>query len=218
MKDPDPKITLAKAKAKINFSKNKEDLIHLHKAGFIKWSGFNRALKSLEEKALNPNVVEVLDFMNGLYGTGFKSTTKSTTTSIVARLKENSIDELKLVVANRYAAWKDDSLMCKYLTPDTIFRDSKFPKYLEEAMRTKQGESLLNAKKIGLAKGDLITLDLSKTFSDNDIYKIKVFSLRGGVRIGSGQVEKMYGKDIKRTLKILENRVDVEQEYIYEGI
>lgn len=215
LKDSDQKITLAKSKVKINFSKHKEDLIYLHKAGFLKWSGYNSALKSLKEKQVLPEVIEVMDFMNDLYGTKFKSTTKSITTFIVTRLKENSIDDLKLVVANRYAVWKDDPFMCKYLKPDTIFRASKFPKYLEEAIRTRQGESFLNASKINLKKGDLITLDLSKTFSDKDIYKVKIFSLRGGVRVGSGQIEKMYGKEIKRSLKILENRRDVEQEYVY---
>jgi len=217
LKDFSPKLTLAKAKTKINFTKNKVDLIHLHKAGFIEWSGYNKALRSMEEKAVLPEVVEIIDFMNGLYGTGFKSTTKSITINIVTRLKENSIDDLKLVVANRYSIWKDDPFMGKYLKPDTIFRASKFPKYLEEARRTKQGESFLNASKLGIKKGDLITYDLSKTFSDDDVYTVRVYSLADGSRIGSGRVEKMYGKGIKRSLKVLNNIKNKETEYTYEG-
>lgn len=217
LKEDDPKLTLAKVKSKLNMQANKEDLIHLHKAGLINWSEYNKAVKTLKDKEILPEVIEIIDFMNGLYGTGFKSTTKSYQKAIAARLKESSLDELKLVVANRYKVWKDDPVMSKYLTPDTVFRASKFPKYLVEANRTKEGESLLSASKIGLKKGDLITLDLANRFSDDDIYKVTSFHLDGGNRVGSGQFYDTYGRDIKRSLRVQENRGVMEVEYVYEG-
>ena len=69
LKDDDSKITLAKVKAKVSFRKNKENLMLLHEKGFIDWSGYKLAKKTVEENKLNPSVVEIMDFMNSLYKT-----------------------------------------------------------------------------------------------------------------------------------------------------
>jgi uncharacterized phage protein (TIGR02220 family) len=221
LKDDDSKLTLAKFKAKVKINEIKDELIYLHKVGAIVWSGYNLAVKSIESKIINPKVIEVIGFMNNLYGTNFKSESKSTNTGIVNRLQDYTVDECKLVVANRYKIWKDDLVMNVHLNPMTIFRPSKFEKYLQESNRTKQGESLLNAVKNDLNDGDEITFNISKTLSDTDTYNLIIFTLDSyGKSIGNGEKSVKYGKDIKKTLNINENNLKrggkVEFKYIYK--
>ena len=142
-KDMDSKMTLARFKTKVKITKIKEDLIFLHENGYIKWSGYKNAQKSIEGGAMSLDVKDVIGFMNDLYGRGFNPKSSSSTANLIPRLRENDIDDVKLVVANRYAEWKDDSVMKMHLNPGTIFKKSKFDKYLEEAKRSRVGESFV---------------------------------------------------------------------------
>lgn len=213
LKEKDSKITLAKCKSKINFSKNKESLIKLHEEGFIVWSGYKAAKKSVSENPINPSALEVLDFLNTVFGKSFKSTTKSNLTGINQRLKEYTVEDLKLVVSNRFVEWKDNATMKKHLNPETVFRASKFEKYLIEARDTEVGLSILNAQKISLKKGDLLTKELSEQLTDNDFYNIKIVRLIDGRKVGSGISAKKSGIELKRLLKIGSK----ESKYFYEG-
>jgi len=40
------------------------------------------------------------------------------------------LQQIKTVIAYMAKEWGDDDMMAKYLTPDTLFRPSKFEKYL----------------------------------------------------------------------------------------
>lgn len=220
VRDNDPKLTLAKFKASVKMNEAKQDLIHLHKVGLITWSGYNNALKSLSESEDLVYVKEVLDFMNAVCSRNYNYLTKGHNKEIIARLKEYPVDSLKLVVSNRYEEWKDDSYMNKYLRPSTLFNASKFPIYLEEAQRTKKGEGILNAAKIGLNDGDTITLALSKTLSQKESYKIVSFVLDDfGKRLGNGVSSNKLGEDIFRSLLVQENNLEYAPrgwEYVYK--
>lgn len=219
VRESDEKLTLAKFKAKVKIAEAKEDLINLHKAGVIEWSGYSAAIKSLEESKEMLNARYVLGFMNSLCKTNFNYLTKGHNKELLARLKTYDVETVKKVVANRYSAWKDDSYMNKYLRPSTIFNASKFEIYLEEAERTKTGESFLNASKIGLNDGDLVTLDIAKTFSDKDTYSIQTFNLVDGQRSGNGYTQNMLGKDIKVSLQVQDNNLQYSPkdfEYVYK--
>lgn len=220
LKDPDSKLTLAKVKAKVNMKQVKEDLIHLHEVGFIKWSGYNSAIKSIAKVKSSPDVLEAVNFMNILYGRKFDPNSQSTTKNLRNRLEEHGLDVIKKVIANRYVEWKDDAIMSKHLNPTTIFRPTKFDKYLEEALRTKQGESFVSAEKIGLKNGDFITLENSETFSDEDVYSIKTYQCDSdGNKRGSGMSCKRYGKDIKKMIKMQERLANRgTREHIYQYI
>lgn len=207
LKDPDPKITLAKVKAKVKMSEVKEDLMTLHKAGYIKWSGYNNAIKALDKKKSNPDVEEVILFMNELYGRKFSPTSEQATKALRERLKEYDKEAIKEVVANRWMVWKDDSVMEKHLNPQTIFRPSKFEKYFEEVSRTREGASLVNAKRIDLKEGQQITYELAQQLIDDDVYGIKTYSITGGKRSVTGSVQKLYGANLKQLLKIQNNRL-----------
>ena len=66
--DYSPKITLAKCRVSFDMKKTKEDLIWLHEKNFIEWSGYENAMKSLEVKELEPDVIDIVDFLNIVLG------------------------------------------------------------------------------------------------------------------------------------------------------
>jgi uncharacterized phage protein (TIGR02220 family) len=218
LRDADPKLTLAKVKAKVQLPKFKAELINLQNLGFIEWSGYKQAKSSLEDMSIKPQVIEVIDFMNVLYRQNNQYTSKSHYPALLERLKEYTVDEIKMVIANRYSVWKDDAVMKGNLRASTIFRPSKFDKYFEEAQRTKKGERFLEAKKGTLKDGDEITLKISQTLSDVENYFIAIHTLNPiGVRVFTQKTHKS-GADIKRSLKISQNSIEhgEHKEFEYE--
>ena len=218
VRDDNPKFTLAKLKSEVSMKDAREDLIYLHQKGFIQWSEYEKALKLVEEEKVTPEVIEVINFMNDLYKRGFSPKTPSYNTPIRNRLKEQSVEDLKKVIAYKYLDWKDDPKMKKNLNPVTIFRPKNFVRYLEEALRTKEGASFVAAEKIDLKYGDVITVDKAATFIDDDVYQIKIYQTDPeGNRRGNGTSAKRMGRDIKR-LELREKNKENRQgfrEYLY---
>ena len=223
VKDTKPEYTLAKLKSTIKITEYNQDLITLHKAGYIKWSGYASAMKSENKKLEDPNVQKVISFMNNLYGRNYKADSLHSTKELRNRLMEHSTEDVMKVVANRYAEWKDDAVMEKHLNPTTIFRPSKFDKYMEEALRTHQGESFVMAQQINLKQGDELTFEMSDNILDKDVYTIKTYDVdNSGSRITSGMLSKVYGLQLKKMLKaqsLREARGDVKEFlYLYQEI
>jgi uncharacterized phage protein (TIGR02220 family) len=218
MRDKDPVLTEAKVKAKFSTIKYRHVYMRLHEAKLIKWSGYEKSRKIINKKTnVDPKVVEIMKFMNNLYGRNFKLDQ----VGVRARLDEHyDIEEIKLVIANRYEEWKDNEVMQVHLNPGTIFRPSKFEKYYEEATRTRVGESIVSAEKMNIKNGDVITLKMAQQFLDDSVYKIKTFRLDyNGSRAGIGMIGNRYGKDIKKSMKIQANTIksggQLEYEYVY---
>ena len=218
-KDISPQKTLAKVKTEIKLTDHKEDLIYLHEKGYIEWSGYKSAKKKQEVEKPKPEIIEVVDFMNKLWGRKYTYLSK-TISGVKARLFEDkrSVEDCKNVIANRYVEWKDDSVMHKNLNPVTVFRPSNFDRYLEEVNRTKKGTSFVVAKNTNLDHGQEITYEIAQDLVDQDLYNIKIYSTDdNGLRRGNGAVAKRYGKDIKASLKIQENQVKhgSKREFVY---
>tara|TARA_R110002073_G_scaffold148366_4_gene301514 strand:+ start:16855 stop:17616 length:762 start_codon:yes stop_codon:yes gene_type:complete len=218
LKDDSPKVTLAKCRASFNMTKTKEDLIWLHENTFIKWSGYSRAKKSIEVKELEPEVIEIIDFMNNLYKRKFSPSSGKTRPNILSRLNYHSVEDIKKVISNRYAVWKDDAMMGKYLQPSTIFNASKFDKYLEEVNHTREGESFVNASNLNLEDGTEITLKIAKELIDTDTYNLRMFSTDGeGNKRGVSKTITRYGKDIKKLIHVQDSneKYNGVREYLY---
>lgn len=198
-----PKLNLAKLKVFVDFKKYRSDLVVLHENGFIKWSGYKAAKKLLSEQEINPQIVEIIDFMNNLYGRGFGA--KTYKTQVLAILKQYPIEDIKLVIANRYEEWKDNPVMEKHLNPTTIFRKKNFAKYHEEATRTKVGTGILSVEKFNLLAGTEINKSNIEHFVKNDLYKIKIFKYINGVRSKNGTKGTFYGKDLSRMVNMQAN-------------
>jgi uncharacterized phage protein (TIGR02220 family) len=209
-----PLVCWAMFMEKINYREYKKEMVRLQDMDFIEWSGYKSAKSSLEKVTLDPRVEEVVSYMNNMFGTRFKASSTTTYSSVSSRLKEYSIDELKLVISNRHEEWKDDAKMKKHLNPGTVFRASKFEKYLNEANLTKKGLGALESIKVGLKEGSLITYDLSKSLVDKEVYKVK-FETDG---VLSTSLEKRTGKEIKGLLKRRKNMVDMGMDDTYENI
>jgi len=219
LKDPDPKITLAKVRAKVKLSQFKTELITLHEAGYVKWKGYRAAKKSLEKSKFNPQIKEVIEFMNNLYDRKFDYKSENTTKALRNRLEEIDVETIKEVVANRYAVWKDSEVMKKHLHPTTIFRPSKFEKYLEEVSRTREGISFVNAEKITIKAGEQLTSKNIIQLMDEDVYSVRVYDIYQGDRMNP-RPQKLYGAHLKNLVKSQQKRLDrgdkEEYHYIYQ--
>ena len=163
-KDVNPKITLAKFKVYTDLKKYKLDMVFLHENSLISWSGYKLAKKTLLKDLNSKDVLGVINFMNTLYKRNFSTKSASTTENLIRRLKEYSVEDIKLVIANRYEEWKDDNTMEKHLNPTTVFRKRNFEKYFEESQRTKIGSGIVSAKTIDLKTGDELTVLNTKGF------------------------------------------------------
>ena len=216
LRDDSSKITLAKCRASFNITKTKEDLIWLHENNFIEWSGFKNAKKSIDDEKVEPDVIEIIDFMNNLYKRKFGHKTYRKKT--LSLLKENSVDDIKKVISNRYVSWKDSTMMSKHLQPSTIFKPSHFIKYLDEANHTREGEAFVNASKIDLKDGDAITISIANELIESDTYNLKMFSTDGkGGKRGVAKNIVRYGKDIKKLIHVQDTneRHNGVREYLY---
>jgi len=201
MRDANPKLTLAKCKASLNFTTHREDLVYLHDSGFISWSGIVLAKKKLEEELITPQVIEVIDFMNNLYRRKFSYGAYAK--KVLSLLSTYSIDEIKKVVSNRYVCWKDESKMSKHLNPTTIFRPSNFLKYLDEANHTREGESFVNISNLNIEHGEEIVMSLAQNLIDTDTYNLFLYKTDGeGNKRGNSNKVVRSGGAIKKLIKV----------------
>lgn len=209
------KVALAILKAKVKLNDFKEDLIFLHENNFIKWSEYNKAKNSLEEKEISPDVMEAVSFMNSLYGRKFDINSQSTTKNLTARIKQYGLEKVKKVIANRWDEWKDNEKMKKYLKPSTIFRSSKFDKYLEEVLSTGRGLKYVEADSISLKTGTIIDSDNVKTLRGGEVYNITVYPAFEESNINAiGISKKFYGTDLRTLVKLEERKR--KKEFIYK--
>lgn len=201
LKEDDEKLTLAKFKAKVNMKEARLSLLLLHDWGYIKWSGYNAAKKSIENAKAQPDVIEAITFMNDLYKRKFDANSKATTSSLVARLSEYSLEDIKGVIANRYEVWKDDNVMNMHLNPTTIFRPKNFAKYYEDYLTTKRGSALVNAAVIKLKDGQEITLEIAETFEDTETVKVLQYVMFDGKKVKATKMT-VYAEKLKKMLKV----------------
>lgn len=79
------------------------------------------------------DAISVLTYMNEVCGTKYKATSKSHIENISARLKDHSVDDLRMVIDSKFKEWGSDSRMVGYLRPQTLFGTGKFEGYLMAA-------------------------------------------------------------------------------------
>lgn len=85
-------------------------------------------------------VEEVILYLNEKTGKKFQSSTKSYQKEILGRLKtgDYTLEDFKTVIDFKCKEWLNNEKMNKYLRPDTLFRDSNFNKYLNEAISSEK--------------------------------------------------------------------------------
>lgn len=89
-----------------------------------------------EKTSVSPSLdaTEVIDHLNAVTGSKYKTTTRSHVENINARLADgNTVDDLKTVINAKHHEWGSDTKMSQYLRPSTLFQAGKFPGYLVAA-------------------------------------------------------------------------------------
>lgn len=83
---------------------------------------------------LSETTKRVIDKLNDLAGTNFRSSSSGTKAKIQARLNEGyTLDDFIVVIENKVADWKGTD-MAKYLRPETLF-GNKFEGYLNQSRK-----------------------------------------------------------------------------------
>lgn len=109
-------------------------------------------------------IKEIVDYLNQKLGTKYRATTKSICSSINARLEENyTVEDFKTVIDKKYKEWKGTEFE-KYLTPDTLFRPTKFEKYLNQ--------NIVKENKNGMLTRDYTKEELNSLYDSLDDVEI----------------------------------------------
>ena len=97
--------------------------------------------KIREDKIREDNskyIVEIINHLNVVCRTFYKTTTKKTEELINARIKEGfSVDDFKKVIDIKFKEWSTDDKFCKFLRPETLF-SNKFESYLNQLDKKKK--------------------------------------------------------------------------------
>ena len=81
-------------------------------------------------------IKEIIDYLNEKAGTKFRYNSKQTVGHINARLKEGyTVEDFKHVIDVKVSQWKDDSKMCGYIRPQTLF-STKMESYVNEKVQS----------------------------------------------------------------------------------
>lgn len=93
--------------------------------------------------------VDVISYLNDNAKTNFRNGIKKTIGLIDARKKEGfTLDDFKKVIDNKVTEWKNNSDMCKYLRPETLF-GNKFESYLNQKVsaQTRKAQTLAESNR-----------------------------------------------------------------------
>jgi uncharacterized phage protein (TIGR02220 family) len=91
-----------------------------------KGKGRVREVKTLSGE---PDAIEILNHLNEKSGSAYKPV-EANIRLITARLSESSLEECKAVIDAKVEEWKGDTVMEKYLRPETLFGATKFAQYV----------------------------------------------------------------------------------------
>ncbi len=112
--------------------------------------GREQGKESLPDKS---DAIDVINYMNSVLETKFKSTTKAHIENINGRLSDgHSVEDLKLVIDHKSKEWSDDQRMAGYLRPQTLFAAGKFQGYLLAA-KTKPKANINDVSNIEYQSG-----------------------------------------------------------------
>ena len=94
--------------------------------------------RSRELETIPEIVMQVIDDLNEVLGSKYKSSTEPYRKAILARAAEGySLEDFQAVHRGQHQEWGSDPKMSQHLTPATLYRPGNFPKYLANATRTK---------------------------------------------------------------------------------
>lgn len=130
----------------------KQDIENLHVENQVQLN-----TKELNTKELNTNniyIAQIVNYLNDMSNSNYRSTSRKTRSLINARLNEGfKVEDFKKVIDNKCEEWRNTEFE-KYLRPETLF-GTKF-------------ESYLNQKNIKPKSNNKITLQADLEYEDYD--------------------------------------------------
>ncbi|AZU97832.1 coil containing protein [Vibrio phage LP.2] len=96
----------------------------------------NQELETKDNDLLSDksDAITILTYLNEVFSSRYKHTTKSHIENINARLAEgHTIEDCKAVIDHKFTEWGNDAKMSQYLRPQTLFQTGKFQGYLMAA-------------------------------------------------------------------------------------
>lgn len=107
----------------------------------------NKYIKEKEIKE-NNSVFKVIEYLNEKTHSKFRFSSKANRVNICSRIAEGySVEDLKTVIDVKTKEWLGTEYE-KYLCPETLFRESKFERYLNQGLKDKPKCKTHNNKKI----------------------------------------------------------------------
>ncbi|MGB1290503.1 MAG: conserved phage C-terminal domain-containing protein [Pseudoalteromonas sp.] len=95
-----------------------------------------------EIAAIDPRIIEIIDYLNQKQACNYGPQTKSHHVEIKRQLKKGmTVDDAKLVIDAKCEEW-DGGKLEKNLNPTTLFRESNFDKYLDQSKTKNPKERL----------------------------------------------------------------------------
>ena len=94
-------------------------------------------VKEKKKDKTEEEIDEIIDYLNKVCGTRYKASTEATRKSVRARIGEGyTVEDFKKVIDKKYKEWHGTEFE-QYLTPQTLFRPSKFEVYVNQTVRDK---------------------------------------------------------------------------------
>ena len=91
-------------------------------------------------------VEDIVNHLNQETNSKYRSKTDSTVKAIHGRMRDGySVDDIKSTISYMVEKWRGTEFE-KYLTPDTLFRPSKFEKYYNEWYRSRAPDDEIDDK------------------------------------------------------------------------
>ena len=116
---------------------SKKRAVHMdkHMTSHMENENINRN-KDINKKEIK----DIIDYMNKVFGTNYKHTSRATVQHIHARLDEGfTVNDFYQVIEKKARQWKDDPNMAQYLRPQTLFA-TKFESYLNQITPKEKSE------------------------------------------------------------------------------
>ena len=87
-----------------------------------------------------PQIAQIVERLNERTGCDYRPTTAETVKAVSGRLSEGyTVEDFFAVIDSKSSEWGSDPKMRKYLTPQTLFRQSNFERYVNASKVSPRG-------------------------------------------------------------------------------
>ena len=110
--------------------------------GLVKKVDINTLGENTRDKKApyTPQIAQIVERLNERTGCAYRPTTAETVKAVSGRLSEGyTVEDFFAVIDSKSSEWGSDPKMRKYLTPQTLFRQSNFERYVNASKVSPRG-------------------------------------------------------------------------------